>query len=766
MNFKEHDYFIKELSYYLDNLKENIGGEKPTKLSVFNHSPIFYDGMYGNIIQMELTKGFFSFVYKYTDDRGNKLSGLNAEYNIPLKVIIPQNEYDINYKVIGTYSIVTVIQKNGLLGDNDLVIVDNFTRKPEITNNVISFTNPVKHEYNGAIFYECTLSINSILANITAPNYGYTPVDYPNYGGNVQYTRMDNYFKQIIASTVPEPFEYENAVLSHFKGINPNVSRYQHSALPFFCFGSDEEFISNSEKTENGDVTLPYDTTKSKNINFVLYVNGNVNADYVLKIESTKSIDIDILFVDFNQLVLDKHWVYHPITGSWEKGENIPFYKKEKINSESKYFRFKFDDYYNPYKEESNLSSSGSNSFIMFLNYSIEDKEYSASYNLRRKVIKREKNYMETDDIDMMTDNVSYTYPMGVIAPYGFSLATYMSTYATKIDIVYASDGTDDNPDLADDDDTPKDDIIQDDDETNTLVTASGTLTTTYKIDENTTRQIGGFLWRNNIFENFELLLNSPIENLLSVKMIPVDAPANNQQPIVIGNVDLETIGGREVTSTNVIINIGTVDMSQLNKYGNFIDLPPYTKYVIYLPYIGFREFDGSCCLNKSLNVRYSIDLVTGACLAMLYVSNKFKVAEYEGNMGIDIPISASNRGNTESAIISGLADAAISLNPVNIPSAIANSVFAQYSYQSKGAPSPTCLASANRTCYILIDRPQYTPIKSFAHTKGLYCNKTKTIGNCKGFTICDVNIDLSNIPLTSGEIDELRQILSSGFYA
>lgn len=607
----------------------------------------------------------------------------------------------------------------------------------------------------------------------------------------IPFDKIDNQVRQALKKIDFEYWESSGHAKPRIARDNKPNTYVNFTSVPIIFYKTKEQLADALEDLSNGNWESEWNTEAS-GVNWTLHVNGNIKPDFVLDFktmipESKQNelyafisvYDFDLLCrlpVNGDDLMTDNLQMgYNPDNGTITPVNGEAF-ANFSFPLSDKHFSFSFDELYAKLVDSMGTANILGNylteNFVLGVGYGkIRDdivKNAMGFFSIKNKCRKLDYPVNFTLMRSRLAINANYyTYDMGFLTPLTYNIGSGEPVFDNStITVKWASDGIDDNPDLADDDDAPKDDIIQEDDATNTLATASGTLTTTYKIDENTTKQIGGFLWRNNIFENFELLLNSPIENLLSVKMIPVDAPAGNQQPIVIGNVDLETIGGREVTSTNVIINIGTVDMSQLNKYGNFIDLPPYTKYVIYLPYIGFREFDGSCCLNKSLNVRYSIDLITGACLAMLYVSNKFKIAEYEGNIGIDIPISASNRGNTESAIISGLADAAISLNPVNIPSAIANSVFAQYSYQSKGAPSPTCLASANRTCYILIDRPQYTPIKSFAHTRGLYCNKTKTIGNCKGFTICDANIDLSNIPLTSGEIDELRQILSSGFYA
>ena len=45
-------------------------------------------------------------------------------------------------------------------------------------------------------------------------------------------------------------------------------------------------------------------------------------------------------------------------------------------------------------------------------------------------------------------------------------------------------------------------------------------------------------------------------------------------------------------------------------------------------------------------------------------------------------------------------------------------------------------------------------------------CCLSKTIGNLKGYTVCDENIDTSGISATDEEKDEIINILSTGFFA
>ena len=165
--------------------------------------------------------------------------------------------------------------------------------------------------------------------------------------------------------------------------------------------------------------------------------------------------------------------------------------------------------------------------------------------------------------------------------------------------------------------------------------------------------------------------------------------------------------------------------------------------------------------------VEYTTDCITGSCLAQINVGG-VRLYEFTGNMGIDIPITASNRAQVEAGYIQAGVGAAMSLAGGNIAgatTALLNSATAQYHYSSTGNPNPMCVASTNRTCYVVIDRPQFQKLKAFNHTRGQKCNLSKTIGNLKGFTkMCD-NIDCSGISCTENEKEMIKQLLTSGIY-
>ena len=323
------------------------------------------------------------------------------------------------------------------------------------------------------------------------------------------------------------------------------------------------------------------------------------------------------------------------------------------------------------------------------------------------------------------------------------------------------SDGYTKDDDKGYDDNKDKDD---DDNDTNVLSSGIGVLTSTFHMTKERIKQLGQFLWGTSIFDEFSLINNNPIENIISCKAIPYEISGTTQE-ITLGNVKTG-VNGEKISQNFSKQTIGTVAIAE--HYKNFLDYAPYTNVIIYLPYIGFKELDASLVMGKTLKIEYTLDVITGGCLAQIYVG-KIRLYEFTGNIGVDISITASNRAQVESAYISagvGVVSSAMSGNVTGAVNSIIGAATSQYHYSGTGNPSPSCVSSTNRTCYVVIDRPQYQSLNAFNHTRGRMCCLSKTIGSLKGYTVCDGNVDISGISATDEEKEEIVNILSSGFFA
>lgn len=301
-----------------------------------------------------------------------------------------------------------------------------------------------------------------------------------------------------------------------------------------------------------------------------------------------------------------------------------------------------------------------------------------------------------------------------------------------------------------------------------------GLLTTVYKVTADTCKALGRFFWGGNLFEKIKALNTSPIENVVGLTIMPIDI-AGTSDVIVIGDVDTNLNG--DVITNMPLYTLGSVEIK--GRYQSFLDFEPYTSAFIFLPFVGFVRIDPAYFTNKTLSVVYSYDITCGKCNAMLFADGIY-VESHQGNCGIDVPLVASNRAELAIGFMSSLLVAGAGVATANpatltqvetmtaasIVQSGANSITGFHT-DRQGGYTPACAWTETRQCYLVIESVNASHTSSYNHDKGRPCNATYTIGSLSGFTVCDVNMDLSGIAgATEKEIDMIRSILSTGFYA
>lgn len=151
--------------------------------------------------------------------------------------------------------------------------------------------------------------------------------------------------------------------------------------------------------------------------------------------------------------------------------------------------------------------------------------------------------------------------------------------------------------------------------------------------------------------------VSSILNYIVSVKIYPFSVSTLADTSIQgTGNVFIGTgefgipIGSscRTLTSSISVVNAGSLYVAPLTPYMDFRDYYN-TTVVCYMPYCGCVELNPMDIMNTTLQCYYLIDFLTGECTSVLYSigSNNlnYPVAIANGNIGIDIPLSATNSG-------------------------------------------------------------------------------------------------------------------------
>lgn len=320
-----------------------------------------------------------------------------------------------------------------------------------------------------------------------------------------------------------------------------------------------------------------------------------------------------------------------------------------------------------------------------------------------------------------------------------------------------------------------------------------------------TGRQVNELLTYFNtstFIDDIKLLFNTPIDNVISLRVFPFDIKANTSAVtpiedtnIIIGNVDTHIKGYSMDTQSIKILNVGYFVFPKM--YSNFLDYAPYTSIEIFLPYIGFINIDPQLVLDKMTYIDYVADIATGKCTAFISVADKEtpdnkeiimtcdgtighelqigggQGAEIARNMlklgvgvtaGVITAVATSGASAAVQAGEAGVKAASVSAGVSILGSTAINAITAGQVHITKGgACQPTISAYAPQTPYAIITRPKIAVPLTYNYFYGKPSGKSAILSNLTGFTIVD-SIHMEGLTTaTSDEVTEIETLLKQG---
>ena len=263
------------------------------------------------------------------------------------------------------------------------------------------------------------------------------------------------------------------------------------------------------------------------------------------------------------------------------------------------------------------------------------------------------------------------------------------------------------------------------------------------------------------------------MEAIIGLGVVPAVPASSGTKSVQFGNVN-SGVSMSYVDTQFVKVNCGSL---KLDKYiGSFMDYSPYTKISIYLPYIGMRDLSPDDLIGGSIEVQYSIDILTGACACFIKHSSRGVLYSYNGSCIANIPLTGQSYSaaiqNAVSAVISGVgmvAGMTTGAAPVTAMSAagLINSA-ANTALNSK----PTIQRSGNmggsagilsvQKPYVIIERPHLSVPSKVQNYVGQCANMTMNLGACSGYTIVEF-CHIEGVPCTTEELTEIESLLKGG---
>lgn len=183
------------------------------------------------------------------------------------------------------------------------------------------------------------------------------------------------------------------------------------------------------------------------------------------------------------------------------------------------------------------------------------------------------------------------------------------------------------------------------------------------------------------------------------------------------------------VKEHTIVVDCGSVEIPE--QYQSLLDYSPFSRLTIYLPFVGFQELDDKLVVGHTLKVQYTVDVLSGRCLAQLYVDStdlQSCFAEYGGTIAADEIFGTDNGYNYYGA------------------------------YELM-----TTLQLGELSCYVLIHTKM--PLEGdIVNYKGLPTNEIVKVGDVTGFVKYS-SIHVDGMTATDSEKSEIESLLMSGIF-
>lgn len=278
----------------------------------------------------------------------------------------------------------------------------------------------------------------------------------------------------------------------------------------------------------------------------------------------------------------------------------------------------------------------------------------------------------------------------------------------------------------------------------------------------------GAWLWSSDFIDQILKIFNNPMEAVIGLHKVYATPKDAGTRTIKVGYLD-SGVSSAYISDQYTTVDCGNVRLGE--HFGNVFDYDPYTRVMLYLPFIGIVQLNTGDVMRSTIGVKYGVDVLTGACLAMVEVSRDGGggvMYQYAGNCAVQYPISSGSY----MGIVTGIASVATGIaGAVASGGAIAPALMGgagalmntHTTVQHSGGFSGNAGAMGGKKPYLIIIRPQTKVAQDYPYLQGYPTNTTVKIGDCSGYVRVR-SLHLDTVAATDAEKVEIETILKSGF--
>ena len=268
----------------------------------------------------------------------------------------------------------------------------------------------------------------------------------------------------------------------------------------------------------------------------------------------------------------------------------------------------------------------------------------------------------------------------------------------------------------------------------------------------------GAWLWTSDLVEQIKKLFVDPMQAIIGIHKVFATPQTGSSANIKCGYIE-SNVSAKTVTDQYVTVDCGTISLYEY--FGNVFDYGPFTSVKCFLPFIGIVPLNVSNIMRAKINIKYHVDVITGACLAEIKVTRdgcKTVLYTYSGSAIVSYPISSGSYAG----IISSVVQTAMGI-AMGSPMTVASGILSAHADTSvNGSFNGSSGAMGCKTPYLIISRPLTRMADDINKFRGLGANYTTTIENCKGFfKVLDIHLHIEGA--YQSEIDEINALLREG---
>lgn len=277
------------------------------------------------------------------------------------------------------------------------------------------------------------------------------------------------------------------------------------------------------------------------------------------------------------------------------------------------------------------------------------------------------------------------------------------------------------------------------------------------------------WLWSNDFIDQLLKLFNNPMDAIVGLHQIYFSPTIAGSTGIQVGYLNSQVQSNYTLERFHTI-DCGTISLNE--KHYNVFDYSPYTNIELYLPFIGMVPLNVGDVMRSKINIKYTCDVLTGACIANVYVERDGITAvmyTFGGNCASSYPLSSGSYIGIISSIVGVVAHvgAAVATGGSTLPFSvvgIANNIMgARTNVQTSGGFGGNTGAMAIKKPYLIIRRQYSAMANNYMEYVGNPLNETLSLSSVSGYTkVEEIHLD-GNV--TSEEKNEIEQLLHEGIY-